>query len=164
MIKSDYEKQMNAVMRFLTAETEEDREQARADMCAMMGIKAVPADNGQNVGSTVERVLLDLGVPCHINGYNYLITAISLVVGNADLINSITKELYPAVAEKYKTTPSRVERAVRHAIECGWDRVDMDVMTEYFGNTISAIKGKPTNSEFIARVANVVRNRANVAA
>ena len=163
MIKSDYEKQMNAVMRFLTAESEEDREQARADMCAMMGGKAVPAEDGQNVECTVERVLLDLGVPCHIKGYNYLITAISLVVCDEELIESVTKGIYPSVAEKYGTTPSRVERAVRHAIECGWDRIDIDVMIDYFGNTISANKGKPTNSEFIARVANVVRSRVEEA-
>ena len=158
------EKQLNAIMRCLAAESTEEREQARADICEMMGLKAVPADNGQNVESTVERVLLDLGVPCHIKGYNYLITVISLVVGNADLINAITKELYPAIAKKYSTTSSRVERAVRHAIECGWDRVDLDVMQHYFGNTVSISKGKPTNSEFIARVANVVRMRMQGAA
>ena len=158
------EKQLNAIMRCLAAESTEEREQARADICEMMGLKAVPADNGQNVESTVERVLLDLGVPCHIKGYNYLITVISLVVGNADLINAITKELYPAIAKKYSTTSSRVERAVRHAIECGWDRGDLEVMQHYFGNTVSISKGKPTNSEFIARVANVVRMRMQGAA
>lgn len=164
MIKSEYEKQMNAVMRFIDAETEEARQQARQELRAMMAGKTILAESSQNIERTVERVIMDLGIPCHIKGYNYLKSAIGMVVRKHDMVRAITTELYPAVAKEYNTTPSRVERAIRHAIECGWDRVDLDIMAEYFGNTIRADKGKPTNGEFIARVANVVRSHLNEAA
>lgn len=164
MIKSEYEKQMNAVMRFIDAETEEARQQARQELRAMMAGKTILAESSQNIERTVERVIMDLGIPCHIKGYNYLKSAIGMVVRKHDMVCAITTELYPAVAKEYNTTPSRVERAIRHAIECGWDRVDLDIMAEYFGNTIRADKGKPTNGEFIARVANVVRSHLNEAA
>lgn len=94
--------------------------------------------------------LLQLGIPRHIKGYKYVKEAIAMAVEQPDLIEAITKALYPAVAKKFNTTSSRVERAIRHAVEVGWDRIDIEVMDEYFGQTISSIKGKPTNSEFIA--------------
>lgn len=159
------EKQLETIMRFLVAETEEDREQARAELREMVGAKPAPiSETHASVENIITTVLLDLGVPCHIKGHPYLITAIGAVVEAPELVNAITSVLYPFVASTHNTTGSRVERAIRHAIECGWDRGDLEVMQHYFGNTVSISKGKPTNSEFIARVANVVRMRMQGAA
>jgi two-component system response regulator (stage 0 sporulation protein A) len=101
----------------------------------------------------VTDILHEIGVPAHIKGYQYLREAIIMVIGNLDAINAVTKVLYPGVAKKYATTPSRVERAIRHAIEVAWDRGDIEVLQRFFGYTVSNIKGKPTNSEFIAMIA-----------
>lgn len=101
----------------------------------------------------VTNIMHDLGVPAHIKGYQYLRDAILMVVDNLEVINSITKLLYPEIAKKYKTSPSRVERAIRHAIEVAWNRGQIDIMNEIFRYTISDGKGKPTNSEFIAMIA-----------
>ena len=101
----------------------------------------------------VTNIMHDLGVPAHIKGYQYLRDAILMVVDNLETINSITKLLYPEIAKKYKTSPSRVERAIRHAIEVAWNRGQIDIMNEIFRYTISDGKGKPTNSEFIAMIA-----------
>lgn len=105
----------------------------------------------------VTDILHQIGVPAHIKGYHYLRTSIILSINNRDIINHITKELYPGVAREYKTTPTRVERAIRHAIEVAWDRGDVDVLNSYFGYTIHNQKGKPTNSEFIAMIADRIR-------
>ena len=105
----------------------------------------------------VTNVIHEVGVPAHIKGYQYLREAIIMVVNNIDVINQITKQLYPQIAEKYKTTPSRVERAIRHAIEVAWGRGQADVVENIFGYTVSAAKGKPTNSEFIAMIADKLR-------
>ena len=107
--------------------------------------------------SKVTGVIHEVGVPAHIKGYQYLREAIIMTVNNMDLINSITKQLYPTVAKRYNTTPSRVERAIRHAIEVAWDRGDPDVLNSFFGYTIASGKGKPTNSEFIAMIADKLR-------
>ena len=96
-------------------------------------------------------------MPAHIKGYQYLRTAILLTVNDSDIINSVTKVLYPSVAKKYQTTTSRVERAIRHAIEVAWDRGDVDTLNSYFGYTIQNNRGKPTNSEFIAMIADNLR-------
>ena len=98
-----------------------------------------------------------IGVPAHIKGYQYLRTAILLTINDSDIINSVTKVLYPSVAKKYQTTTSRVERAIRHAIEVAWDRGDVDTLNSYFGYTIHNSRGKPTNSEFIAMIADNLR-------
>lgn len=105
----------------------------------------------------ITNVIHEVGVPAHIKGYQYLRDAIIIVVDDIEVINSVTKSLYPALAKKYKTTPSRVERAIRHAIEVAWSRGQVDVNNSMFGNTISANKGKPTNSEFIAMIADKLR-------
>ena len=94
-----------------------------------------------------------IGVPAHIKGYQYLREAIIIAVNDMDVINAITKVLYPQVAKAFQTTPSRVERAIRHAIEVAWDRGDLDTLQRFFGYTVSNTKGKPTNSEFIALIA-----------
>ncbi len=99
----------------------------------------------------------ELGVPAHIKGYQYIRTAIMMVVDNMELLNYITKQLYPAIAKKYSTTSSRVERAIRHSIEVAWTRGKPQTMDEIFGYTIDTGKGKPTNSEFIAMVADRIR-------
>ena len=113
--------------------------------------------------SQITGIIHQIGVPAHIKGYQYLRTAIMMTVENADLINSITKELYPSVAKAYGTTSSRVERAIRHAIEVAWDRGDVDVINSYFGYTVQSARGKPTNSEFIALISDNLRLRNRLA-
>lgn len=104
-------------------------------------------------------IIHQIGVPAHIKGYHYLRDSIIMSVRDPELINSVTKCLYPTVAKKYKTTSSRVERAIRHAIEVAWDRGDIDVLNSYFGYTIHTSRGKPTNSEFIAMISDKLRLR-----
>lgn len=106
---------------------------------------------------TVTRVIQQMGVPAHVKGYQYLRDAIVLVTKDVNLLGAVTKELYPLIAKKYNTTASRVERAIRHAIELAWDRGNIEVITRFFGYTISMERGKPTNSEFIAMVADRLR-------
>ncbi|MBQ6756729.1 MAG: sporulation initiation factor Spo0A C-terminal domain-containing protein [Oscillospiraceae bacterium] len=101
----------------------------------------------------VTEIIHEIGIPAHIKGYQYLRESIVLTVKDMRLINAVTKELYPEVARRFSTLPSRVERAIRHAIEVAWDRGDVDVLQRYFGYTVSGLKGKPTNSEFIAMIA-----------
>lgn len=105
----------------------------------------------------VTRLLHQVGIPAHIKGYQYLRTAIIMAFEDQELINSVTKELYPAIAKHYRTTSSRVERAIRHAIEVAWDRGDCDILTDMFGYTVQKSKGKPTNSEFVALIADYMR-------
>ena len=111
----------------------------------------------ENLEALVTNVIHEVGVPAHIKGYQYLREAIMMVVNNIDIINQITKQLYPDIANKYNTTPSRVERAIRHAIEVAWGRGQTETVENIFGYTISAAKGKPTNSEFIAMIADKLR-------
>ena len=114
-------------------------------------------DDTPDIEAQVTRIIHQIGVPAHIKGYQYLRTAILLTVKDSDIINSVTKVLYPSVAKKYQTTTSRVERAIRHAIEVAWDRGDVDTLNSYFGYTIQNNRGKPTNSEFIAMIADNLR-------
>ena len=106
-----------------------------------------------NIETLVTNIIHEIGVPAHIKGYQYLREAIIIAVEDMDVINAITKILYPQVAKTFQTTPSRVERAIRHAIEVAWDRGDLDTLQRFFGYTVSNTKGKPTNSEFIALIA-----------
>ena len=106
-----------------------------------------------SIEAMVTGIIHEIGVPAHIKGYQYLREAIIIAVGDMDVINAITKVLYPQVAKTFQTTPSRVERAIRHAIEVAWDRGDLDTLQRFFGYTVSNTKGKPTNSEFIALIA-----------
>ena len=105
----------------------------------------------------VTQIIHQIGVPAHIKSYQYLRTAILMTISDSEIINSVTKILYPSVAKKYSTTTSRVERAIRHAIEVAWDRGDVDTLNSYFGYTIQNNRGKPTNSEFIAMIADNLR-------
>ena len=106
-----------------------------------------------SIESMVTGIIHEIGVPAHIKGYQYLREAIIIAVNDMDVINAITKVLYPQVAKTFQTTPSRVERAIRHAIEVAWDRGDLDTLQRFFGYTVSNTKGKPTNSELIALIA-----------
>lgn len=111
----------------------------------------------------VTEVIHQIGVPAHIKGYHYLRDSIIMAIEEPEIINSITKQLYPTVAKKHATTPSRVERAIRHAIEVAWDRGDVDVLNSYFGYTIHNDRGKPTNSEFVAMISDKLRLKLRVA-
>ncbi|MGN0556925.1 MAG: sporulation transcription factor Spo0A [Acutalibacteraceae bacterium] len=116
----------------------------------------VPKTN-RDIELMVTEIIHQIGVPAHIKGYHYLREAIILSVRDPEMISSITKMLYPTVAKTFQTTPSRVERAIRHAIEVAWDRGDVDVLNSYFGYTINVGRGKPTNSEFVAMIADKLR-------
>ena len=107
----------------------------------------------RSLEAMVTSIIHDIGVPAHIKGYQYLREAIMMTVADMDVINAVTKILYPEVAKKFGTTASRVERAIRHAIEVAWDRGDLETLQKYFGYTVNSTKGKPTNSEFIAMIA-----------
>ncbi|MBQ9795017.1 MAG: sporulation transcription factor Spo0A [Clostridia bacterium] len=117
----------------------------------------LPSREDSDLEAQVTKIIHQIGVPAHIKGYQYLRTAIIMVVENTDVINSVTKILYPSVAKSYGTTSSRVERAIRHAIEVAWDRGDLDVLNSFFGYTVQNSRGKPTNSEFIAMIADNLR-------
>lgn len=121
------------------------------------GIISMQAKPQETLEEQVTRLIHEVGVPAHIKGYQYLREAILMAVDDMEVINSITKLLYPSLAKKFKTTPSRIERAIRHAIEVAWTRGKMEVNNSMFGNTISASKGKPTNSEFIAMISDKLR-------
>lgn len=114
-------------------------------------------DSLKTLEEDVTEIIHEVGVPAHIKGYQYLREAIIMSVNNMDMLNSITKILYPGIAKKFQTTPSRVERAIRHAIEVAWSRGKMDTLDDLFGYTISNGKGKPTNSEFIALITDKIR-------
>jgi len=118
---------------------------------------AETSPDNHNIESQVTKIIHQIGVPAHIKGYQYLRTAILMTIEDNEIINSVTKILYPSVAKKYATTTSRVERAIRHAIEVAWDRGDIDTLNSYFGYTIQNNRGKPTNSEFIAMIADNLR-------
>jgi two-component system response regulator (stage 0 sporulation protein A) len=110
-----------------------------------------------DIDVVISDIMRQIGVPAHIKGYQYLRTAIRLSVNDSEMLGSVTKLLYPTVAKMYGTTASRVERAIRHAIEVAWDRGDVDVLSSYFGYTIQSQRGKPTNSEFIAMIADKLK-------
>ena len=117
----------------------------------------MPEVEGRDLEKDVTDMIHEIGVPAHIKGYQYLREAIMMSVEDIEMLNSITKILYPSIAKKYQTTPSRVERAIRHAIEVAWSRGKMETLDSLFGYTINLGKGKPTNSEFIALIADKIR-------
>lgn len=110
-----------------------------------------------NIDATISNMLREIGMPAHIKGYPYVRRAIKMCVENDEMMSSVTKVLYPAVAKEFNSTPSRVERSIRHAIEAAWDRGDIDVLNSYFGYTIQNDRGKPTNSQFIATLTDDIR-------
>ena len=122
-------------------------------MRALFGREPAAEEPPAELKNLVTSVIHEIGVPAHIKGYQYLREAILIAVADMDVINAVTKVLYPEVAKRFGTTASRVERAIRHAIEVAWDRGDLETLQKYFGYTVSNAKGKPTNSEFIAMIA-----------
>ena len=120
-------------------------------------LRAVKAEESMALELRVTEVIHQVGVPAHIKGYQYLREAIMMAVEDIESVSAITKVLYPSIAKKFKTTSSRVERAIRHAIEVAWDRGDIETLQNYFGYTVSGVKGKPTNSEFISMIADRLR-------
>ena len=157
------EMQVDALMRLCTAEKESDRARVREEVRTLLeNQKAARASSDPEY--LIRELLLELGAPDHLIGHPYTVQAILLVVQDRTYIDSITFGLYPQLAVIFDTTASRVERAIRHLIEVTWARGDWEVLTRYFGNTVSAEKGKPTNGEFIARISNVVKQRLREAA
>lgn len=152
------ETKMAAVLRLLTAESDADRQAARNEIISMMD-GAHPIASPADPEAAVRQVLLELGAPDHLLGHQYAVAAILLVAENQMYIHNITSGLYPRLAAQFGTTASRVERGIHHLVETAWSRCDIEVLNRYFGNTVSADKGKPTNGEFIARLANVVKQR-----
>ena len=153
---SNLEKQVDALMRLCVAEEARDKDHLREEIKRMLQLrKRGELDPEQEI----RKILLELGAPDHLVGHPYVIRGILLVLGDQLYINHITFGLYPQLAVEFDTTPARVERAIRHLIEVTWSRGDLDVLDKYFGNTISASRGKPTNGEFIARMANVIKLR-----
>ena len=147
------ELKVDTLMRLCTAETPAQQEQARQTLRELMGCP--PKDPE----ALVRNVLLELGTPDHLVGHPYVVEAVLLVVENRNYINNISFGLYPQIAAKFDTTASRVERGIRHLIELTWIRGDMDILCSFFGNTVNPDRGKPTNGEFIARLANIVREQ-----
>jgi len=127
---------------------------------------AAPMDHSAELKNRVTNIIHEIGVPAHIKGYQYLREAIIITVEDMDVINAVTKVLYPEVAKRFGTTASRVERAIRHAIEVAWDQGDLETLQRFFGYTVSNTKGKPTNSEFIAMIADklLLEDRRNPSA
>ena len=156
------EKQVDALMRLCTAEKESDRARVREEVRRMLENRK--AGHSSDPEYWIRELLLELGAPDHLVGHPYVVQGILLVVQDRTYIDSITFGLYPQLAAMFDTTASRVERAIRHLIEVTWSRGDWEVLNRYFGNTVSAEKGKPTNGEFIARMANVVNQRLREAA
>ena len=150
-------------MRLCTAEKESDRVLAREEVRRLLENRKV-CRASSDPEYLIRELLLEVGAPDHLVGHPYTVQAILLVVQDRTYIDSITFGLYPQLAVIFDTTASRVERAIRHLIEVTWARGDWEVLNRYFGNTISADKGKPTNGEFIARMSNVVKQRLREAA
>ncbi len=158
---SNLEQKVDAMMRLCVSENQKDRDKIREEIRQyLMYFQPAVPDPEQEI----RRILLELGAPDHLVGHPYVIRAILLVLEDRLYINHITFGLYPQLAVEFDTTAARVERAIRHLIEVTWCRGDLDVLEKYFGNTISASRGKPTNGEFIARMANVVRANTRIAA
>ncbi|MCL5676703.1 MAG: sporulation transcription factor Spo0A [Firmicutes bacterium] len=130
---------------------------------ALPVVRSVPVSRDRNLDAEITAVIHEIGIPAHIKGYRYLREAILMVVNKVELLGGITKELYPNIARNHQTTPSRVERAIRHAIEVAWSRGNIDMINNLFGHTVNRERGKPTNSEFIAMVADKLRMESNKA-
>ena len=155
------EKKVDEIIRFLTADSEENRNRAHENLCGM--VHAAPPKK-ICTEFMVHEIMKDIGVPAHVVGYPYVVEAVMLVLQDQMYINNITSGLYPKLAAKFDTTAARVERAIRHLVEVTWTRGDWDVLGRYFGNTVSPDRGKPTNGEFIARLTNIVRQQMRQAA
>ena len=156
------EQQVEALMKLCTASDEETRKEAREEIRYLLQRKPVAA--AADPEERLRQILLELGAPDHLLGHQYVVEGILMVANDRTYINNITFGLYPQLAVRFDTTATRVERAIRHLVEVTWMRGDMEVLEKYFGNTVSLDKGKPTNGEFIARLANVVKKEGKAAA
>ena len=145
--------QVETLMRLCSAQTPSGQAQARQALRLLVERSVAPAMDPEYL---VRQILLELGTPDHLVGHPFVVEAVLMSVENRYYINNVTFGLYPQIAAKFDTTATRVERGIRHLIEVTWLRGDMDTLTRYFGNTIDPDRGKPTNGEFIARLANVV--------
>lgn len=145
--------QVDTLLRLCSAQTPSEQAQARQALRLLVERSAAPAMDPEYL---VRQILLELGTPDHLVGHPFVVEAVLMSVENRYYINNVTFGLYPQIAAKFDTTATRVERGIRHLIEVTWLRGDMDTLTRYFGNTIDPDRGKPTNGEFIARLANVV--------
>ena len=145
--------QVDTLMRLCSAQTPSGQAQARQALRLLVEGSQMPAMDPEYL---VRQILLELGTPDHLVGHPFVVEAVLMSVENRNYINNVTFGLYPQIAAKFDTTATRVERGIRHLIEVTWLRGDMDTLTRYFGNTIDPARGKPTNGEFIARLANVV--------
>lgn len=159
---NNLEMQIDALVRFCTAEEESERSAARDEVLRLMQYRHQPQP--KDAEGHVRQILLELGAPENLMGHPFMVEAILLVVEDRAYIDNVTFGLYPQVAAHFDTTAARVERALRHLLEVTWGRGDVDVLKRYFGNTVGPLKSKPTNSEFIARIANIVRQRLRNAA
>ena len=152
---TNLEKKVDALVRLVLSGSEAEANNIRWELRDLMA--EATEQRAEGLESKIRRVLLEIGIlDLHV-GHSYLVSALNLAVEDPDMVKAITTKLYPAIAAMHLATPSRVERAIRHAIEAAWDRGDLDVLDRYFGGTVSVHKGKPTNAEFIARIANVIR-------
>lgn len=149
---SALEEKVDILMRYCAAESEQARRHYHVDLRAMLG-----ADRKHDVHASIDQALADLGVPDHLLGYRYLQSAICMAIAEPDAVYCVTSLLYPGVARRYGTTAQLVERAIRHAVECGWNRCDSAMRLRYFGGKIKPGRLKPTNAEYIARLANMIR-------
>lgn len=153
------EKKIDALLSFCAAETEDDRAEALANIREI--IKSQPLSSQEsaalNEDLAIRRALLELGIPDRLLGHKHLVTAIAIAISDPDSVRGITKKLYPRVAEAHNSTVPMIERTIRHAVEVAWDRGDQEILRKYFGSTADPMKGKSTNGEFIARVANIIR-------
>jgi len=157
---SELEKRVDALLRLVIAEDSESANEAKKEIKKLLGQGITSNYYSTETPETITReIMLELGCPDHLLGHPYLLAAILMVIDDKMYINNITFGLYPQLAVDFDTTPQRVERAIRHIVEVTWTRGDLDVLNKYFGNTVNPEKGKPTNGEFIARIANVVKQR-----
>lgn len=150
---SALEEKVDTLLRYCVADSAQLRRRYQLELLALLGAHA-----RNEMASQIDGILLDLGIPDHLLGYGYLRSAISKVVQDPELAHCVTGALYPAVARQFGTTGQLVERAIRHAVESGWSRCQESMRQRYFGGKIRPGKQKPTNAEFIARVANIIRN------
>lgn len=155
------QEKINKVMSWIVEKDEDKRSLIADEIKEILRISQPPQKElTAKKSEFIEEILLEFGVPCSLFGYDYLVYAITIASEDEVYIRKITKKLYPAVAEKFGTTTSRAERGIRHAIETGWDRCEMEVVSKYFKNSVRADRGNPTNSEFISRIAQIVRRES----
>lgn len=155
---SHIEKTVDTLARYVLATNDAGREHARRELERLVN-GTVAATQSAEPEDVIRGILLELGAPDHLKGHPYAVYGILMALADRSNIDSMCKQMYPGIAEYFNSTPSKVERGIRHLIDVICERADLDVLAYYFGNTVSANKGRPTNTEFIARMANIVRQK-----